>query len=142
MAGHQAFPDVELMLCGDGDQKGFLETFGACYTELPPALATDPAGLLTGPVLRVTRVGGGEGTNKTADEPHVLVQVFTLRDAANPRQAHDVAAQIRAAMLNAAAVTPWGRFDSATTESGPAPASWPDQRVRAVQMTFRLRTRR
>ena len=140
MAGHLAFPDVELMLTGDGVDPGFLEGHGHCFTELPVDFQNDY--LPTKPVIRVTRVGGGDGNNRTTDRPRVMVQVFVKRDADKPREAYEVAAAIRADMLNAATVTPWGRFDSAETESGPAPYPWADPTVRAVQMVFRLSTRR
>ena len=140
MAGHQAFPDVELMLVGDGAEPGILESFGQCFTELPVDFQKEY--LPIKPVIRVSRIGGGEGNSKTTDRPRVLIQVYVLRDATKPRQAHDVATAIRAHLLNGAQVTEWGRFDSAETESGPSAFPWPDPIVRVAQLIVRASTRR
>lgn len=90
-------------------------------------------------VVRVGRVGGGDTKNATTDNPRVSVQVYGRREA---RVVHDKAAEIRAALMNLPAITEAGRLDSAETESGPVTFPWPDPDVAAVQMIFRLATRR
>jgi hypothetical protein len=139
MAARTAFGDVELMLVGDGTDPGYLEEFGSCFTSTPPNLKDLLAGGAF--VLRVARVGGGESSSKSSDEPRVNVQVYALRSADAPRAAHNQAAAVRAAMFNLPALTKWGRLDSATTESGPTEFPWPDPEIQVVQQIFRLSTR-
>ena len=140
MTNHDPFPDVELMLVGDGTDPGFLEQFGQCVTSTPADLKERLADGAF--VLRVARVGGGEAANRTTDNPRVSVQVFALRSSATPRAVHDQSAAVRAALLNAAAVTAFGRLDRGETEAGPTAYPWPDPEIEVVQQVFRLSTRR
>jgi hypothetical protein len=133
MAGHAEFPDVELMLME------YLAPHGYLCTATPPDLQDR---LSSGQVIRVNRVGGGESKNRTVDNPRVQVQVFALRDASDPRAAHDKASAVRTALMNLPAITAEGRLDSAVTESGPTDFPHPDPPVVRVQMIFRLSARR
>lgn len=134
MADREPFGDVELMLLE------YLAPRGYVVTSTPPDLKTR---LAAGYVIRVARVGGGESGNRTSDTPRVNVQVFALRSAAKPRDAHDGAALIRADLVfNLPAITENGRLDSGETESGPTAFPWPDPEITVVQMILRLTTRR
>lgn len=139
MGNHEPFPDVELMLTGKGEDAGYLTPRGYCVTSTPPDLKTR---LAAGYVIRVARVGGGESKNRTVDNPRVNIQVFALRSAAKPRDAHDGAELVRGDLMNLPAVTPWGRIDSAETESGPTAFPWPDAEITVSQCVYRLQTRR
>ena len=134
MSRREPFGDVEVALVEFGEAS----SWGYVVTSTPEDLYNRiTAGEF---VVRVGRQGGSDSSNATVDVPRVSVQVFGRREG---RVVHDHAAQIRADLLSLSGyVTAAGRLDSAETESGPTVFPWPDEEVLAVQMIFRLRTRR
>lgn len=142
MSDRTPFGDVELMLAGDGTDSGFLEADGRFLcTSTPPDMRTMlEAGVF---VVRVNRVGGGESSSGTSDEPRVRVDVFGLASSAAPRATHEKASEIRTQLRRlSGAVTAFGRLDKATTEAGPTEMPWSaDEQIVRVQQVFRITTR-
>lgn len=133
MSAHAPFGDVEMMLLD------YLAPHGYVVTATPADLRQR---LNTSNVIRVVRAGGGEDDTATEDRPRVVIHVHVLRSSTDPRKGNNAAEAIRTSLMNLPAITPHGRLDKATTESGPVSVPHPDPEVERVQMIFRLRTRR
>lgn len=124
------YPDVEIVLMA------YLADAGKTVTQI---VTMDQL-----PVIRIQRIGGGEGADpETEDNPRVSIQCFDRPSAANPRASQRVAADVvrRMTAINQGRWVAGITLDSATKDSGPVSRPWDDPEIRVTELIYSVTMR-
>jgi hypothetical protein len=122
-----AFPDVESLLMT------LLATKGTCVTFVPTDLKTK---ILTTPVIRINRTGGGD--DRITDRARVSIDVF----ASSWEGARKTAEDIRQVFLAWPIKTSTGVIDEVITDRASIDIPWDDPDVFRRNASYAITTRR